>query len=111
MDIKYDNENKMLIIKLLEEIDHHSCECIRRRSDFEISKYKPKRVIMDLKSVSFMDSSGIGMILGRYKQVIRNNGQMSVINVCPNVKRIFEMSGIFKIISLYENMDDVLKTV
>ena len=101
----------MLVIKLLEEIDHHSCECIRRRSDFEISKYKPKRVIIDLQSVSFMDSSGIGMILGRYKQVIRNNGQMSVINVCPNVKRIFEMSGIFKIISLYENMDDVLKTV
>lgn len=111
MDIKYDNENKILVIKLLEEIDHHSCEYIRRRSDFEISRYKPKKVIIDLQEVSFMDSSGIGMILGRYKQVIRNNGQMGVVNVCPNVKRIFEMSGIFKIISLYENIDDVLKTV
>lgn len=111
MEIKIDNENKILIIKLLEEIDHHSCEYIRRRTDFEISRYKPKKVIIDLEGVEFMDSSGIGMILGRYKNVIRNNGQMGVINVCTNVKRIFEMSGMFKIISLYESIDDVVKTV
>lgn len=111
MEIKIDNENKVLFIKLLEEIDHHSCEYIRRRSDFEITKYKPKKVIIDLKGVEFMDSSGIGMILGRYKTTIRNNGKMGVINVCPNVKRIFEMSGVFKIISLYENVEDVVKSV
>lgn len=63
MEIKIDNVNKILVIKLLEEIDHHSCEYIRRRTDFEINRYKPKKVIIDLDGVEFMDSSGIGMIL------------------------------------------------
>lgn len=111
MEIKIDNKNKILLVKLLEEIDHHSCEFIRRRADFEINRYKPKMVIIDLDGVEFMDSSGIGMILGRYKNVMRNGGQMGVVNVCPNVKRIFEMSGVFKVISLYESIEDVVKTV
>ena len=108
MEITMDKENNILIIKLLEDIDHHSCEYIKRRSDYEINKCRPKKVIFDLEKVDFMDSSGIGMILGRYKCIIRNNGRLGLINVNSNVRRIFEMSGIFKIIDLYQNIDEVI---
>ncbi len=63
MEIKMDKASNIIIIKLLDDIDHHSCEYIKRRSDFEINKYKPKKLIFDLQQVEFMDSSGIGMIL------------------------------------------------
>lgn len=108
MEITMDKENNILIIKLLEDIDHHSCEYIKRRSDYEINKCRAKKVIFDLEKVDFMDSSGIGMILGRYKCIIRNNGRLGLINVNTNVRRIFEMSGIFKIIDLYQNIDEAI---
>ena len=103
MEIKYNKEEGRLIIKILSEIDHHSCEYIKRKCDLEINKLRPKEMLFDLEKVDFMDSSGIGMILGRYKNVIRNNGTIGLINVNKNVRRIFEMTGILKIINIYDN--------
>ncbi len=103
MEIKYKKEEGTLIIKILSEIDHHSCEYIKRKCDSEINKLRPKKMILDLQNVEFMDSSGIGMLLGRYKNVIRNNGTIGLMNVNKNIKRIFEMTGILKIIDIYDN--------
>ncbi len=67
MNSKYIKEDKLLILELLEEIDHHGVEKIRRRADDEITKYMPRKVVLDFNNVTFMDSAGIGMVLGRYK--------------------------------------------
>ena len=67
MIINYKNENKELEIIFEEEIDHHTSEKIRKRADYEIQIHIPKKVIFDFENVTFMDSSGIGMIIGRYK--------------------------------------------
>ena len=61
------SEDKLLVLEITEEIDHHTSETIRRVADNEITRYMPRKVVIDFNNVSFMDSSGIGMILGRYK--------------------------------------------
>ena len=69
MDISYSNKDKLLTVKITEEIDHHAVEKIRRRVDNEIQRHMPRKVVFDFDNVSFMDSAGIGMLIGRYKIV------------------------------------------
>ncbi len=100
MNIKYNEVDKLLTCQITEEIDHHTTEKIRRILDDEIERYIPKRMVFDFDKVSFMDSAGIGMILGRYKMIRMLGGSMEMINVNSNVRKIFEMSGIPKIIQI-----------
>lgn len=67
LDVNYVKEDKLLMINFTEEIDHHTTEKIRRRADYEIERHIPRKVIFDFNKVSFMDSAGIGLLLGRYK--------------------------------------------
>jgi len=101
VNTKYIKEDKLLILEITEEIDHHTAENIRRKADYEIQRYMPKKVVFDFNTVTFMDSSGIGMVIGRYKMVMMLNGKLGVINVNSNIKRIMEMSGLLKIIPIY----------
>ena len=102
MDIKYDEMDKLLVCQITEEIDHHTTEKMRRILDDEIERYIPKKIIFDFDKVPFMDSAGIGMILGRYKMARLLGGTVEMINVNSSIKKIFEMSGIPKIIPLNE---------
>ena len=102
MKVTYNEKDKLLKIEITEEIDHHIVEKIRRKVDNEITRYMPRKTIFDFSRVSFMDSAGIGMIIGRYKMMKLIGGETEIVNISPNVKRILEMSGINKIISMKE---------
>lgn len=102
MNTNYIKKDKLLTVEITEEIDHHIVEKIRRKVDDEITRYMPRKAIFDFSRVSFMDSAGIGMIIGRYKMMKLIGGEMEIININPNVKRILEMSGISKIITMKE---------
>ena len=67
MNVNFLEKDKLLLVELTEEIDHCKTEELRRKVDYEIERYMPKKVVFDFNSVSFMDSSGIGFLLGRYK--------------------------------------------
>ena len=103
MHVEYEKKEKKLILKIEEEIDHHNSEKIRKRADYEIEIHIPKKVVFDLEDVSFMDSSGIGMLIGRYKLASMLGGKTNIINVKPAVKKVLEMSGVLKLISIEEN--------
>lgn len=103
MNVTYDNKDRLLKLQITEEIDHYMADKIRNRADFEIQKYMPKSVEMDFNKVSFMDSAGIGLILGRYKLTKMLGGNLSLSNVTPNVKKVLEMSGVLKIINIVED--------
>lgn len=98
MESFYKKEDKQLIFKMDEEIDECEVQKIRRKLDNEIERYMPKEVIFDFSNVSFMDSAGIGLIIGRYKLANMLGGQVQVTNMTTPVKKIFEMSGMSKII-------------
>ena len=98
MESKYLKEDKQLIFKMNEEIDECEVQKIRRKLDNEIERYMPKEVIFDFSNVSFMDSAGIGMLIGRYKLVNMLGGKVKIANINKSIKKIFEMSGILRII-------------
>lgn len=98
MESKFYEKDKLLIFKITDEIDDCSVQKIRKRADYEIERHMPKKVIFDFDSVTFMDSAGIGLIIGRYKFTNMLGGKLEVANLTQNVKKIFEMSGILKLI-------------
>lgn len=100
MNSTYNEKDKLLILEITEEIDHHTTEKIRRKADYEIERFMPKRTIFDFDKVTFMDSAGIGMLIGRYKMIKMLGGTLEMINVKPSIKKIFEMCGIPKIIKV-----------
>lgn len=102
MESEYFKKDKLLLIKITEEIDHHTTEKLRRKADSEITRYMPRKVIFDFNNVSFMDSAGIGMIIGRYKTANLLGGTVEMKNVNPSIKKIFEMSGVLKLIPVVE---------
>ena len=98
MEYKYLENQRILIFRITEEIDEFKAKELRRKADYEIERFMPKRVIFDFNRVSFMDSSGIGMIIGRYKQTSMLGGKMELTNLRPAVRKIFEMSGVLRLI-------------
>ena len=102
MESKFYEEKKLLVFKITDEIDDCSVQKIRRRADYEIERYMPRKVVFDFDRVTFMDSSGIGLIIGRYKFTNMLGGKLEVANLTQSVKKIFEMSGILKLIPVTE---------
>ena len=100
MNSKYIAKEKLLVLEINEEIDHHTTENIRRKADYEIERYMPEKTVFDFNGVTFMDSAGIGMLLGRYKIAKMLGGSVEMINVKPSIKKIFDMCGIPRIIKI-----------
>ena len=102
MESKFYEEDKLLVFKITDEIGDCNVQKIRRKADYEIERYMPRKVVFDFDSVTFMDSSGIGLIIGRYKFTNMLGGKLEVANLTQSVKKIFEMSGILKLIPITE---------
>ena len=98
------DKDKILMVEISEEIDHHTTEKLRRKLDDDITRFMPRKVIFDFDKVSFMDSAGIGMIIGRYKMVNMLGGTVEMKNVKKSIRKIFEMSGVVKIIPITDSV-------
>ena len=107
MEMKWVEVDKLLIVKLKEEIDHHVAEKIRRKVDYEIQRYLPKKVIFNFSGVNFMDSAGIGMIIGRYKLITMFGATLEISNASAQVQKILQMSGITKLIKVYTEKEKI----
>ena len=103
MNVKHFIEDKVLVFEITEELDHHISEIIRRRIDYEIQRFMPKRVILDFNRVVFMDSAGVGLVIGRYKTAYSYGTKLEMVNVSPKIRRVFEMAGILKIIPIIQD--------
>lgn len=111
MSLNVDLIDNFLIVKISGELDHHSCEEIRNRLDKEIMMKNPKNLVFDMESLNFMDSSGIGVIIGRYKKILLSGGKVGMINIKPQVKRIYDICGLNKIIPLYIDLKQAMKSM
>lgn len=106
MKLKYEQKNKTLILQIKGELDLHTAEDLRSQIDDYLNQYDNiKNMIMDLHGIDFIDSSGLGVILGRYKLIKQRGGKLVIISSSYQVKRIFEVSGMLKIISIYETLE------
>ena len=102
LETNYIKEDKLLMVTINEEIDHHVADKVRRIVDNEITRYMPRKTVFDFSRVTFMDSAGIGMIIGRYKMMKLIGGSLEIQNVNYSAKKILEMSGILKIVPITE---------
>ena len=100
-----------LVIRITEDLDHHTVLSLRDEADGLIEKEKIKNIVFDFNGVTFMDSSGIGMIMGRYKRVIFTGGKVGVASVCNNIDRIFRISGLYKIIEKYDTVKEAVESL
>lgn len=107
-DYIYMVSRRNLIISLNAELDHHLADEMREVIDEIIDERGVNRVIIDFSKVGFMDSAGIGLIMGRYKK-IRDNGDISVVGANESIKRILLISGLRKIVYIYDNLYDAVK--
>lgn len=111
LHIELERKQTVLLVRLNGELDHHTSEELKTKIELELEKNNIKHLVLNLEALSFMDSSGIGVILGRYKQIKQRHGEVIVCSISPQVKRLFEMSGLFKIIRLEENEENALQTL
>ncbi|MBQ4065247.1 MAG: STAS domain-containing protein [Clostridia bacterium] len=75
------------------ELDHHSVKEMREVIDGKLIDYRPLRVILDLREVSFSDSAGLGLILGRYTRIRDYGGSMTLMNVSEDFMKILKLAG------------------
>ena len=100
---EYELMRDILVIRLKADLDHHTAITVRESADSLLAKHHAKHILFDFTGVEFMDSSGIGVIMGRYRQVIFKGGRIGVTGVKAGVERIFKLSGLYKIIERYES--------
>ena len=99
MDIKYLKQSDGICAELSGELDEYSAEYVRiALDDLLKTTFDGKKLILDFSKVSFMDSTGIGVLLGRYNKFSKNDICMFIKNPTSYVNRIFEMTGIYQII-------------
>ena len=108
MKFELARSGNLLIVQVAGELDHHFADEIRMRIDAEIMKPPIRNILFDFNRLSFMDSSGIGMIMGRYKKIKALGGKAWIICNNPNAKRILEMSGVFKFIEKCRDVHDAV---
>ena len=96
--LRTEYKNNILTAYIDGEIDHDSAAKIRARIDGAAQSLKPKLLNLDFSAVSFMDSSGVGLVMGRYKNASVFGCGVKLVNMSQKVRRIMKMSGLEKIV-------------
>lgn len=103
--MEYRVQENCLTIFLPHELDHHNAKELKKKADHLIEKNHIRYVIFDFAETDFMDSSGIGVIMGRYKRVYLLGGEVCAVHTNERIRKILNMSGITKIMQIYEEDD------
>ena len=106
--IHYEIRQNCLIIYISQDLDHHAVDILREQSDRLIDAGNIRHISFDVTENDFMDSSGIGLIMGRYKKVMFRGGKAAVTNVGNEIERIFNLSGLFKISERYKTPEQAI---
>jgi stage II sporulation protein AA (anti-sigma F factor antagonist) len=103
--------DRNLIVKITKELDHHNAIDIREESDRILDENKLKNMIFDFSNTVFMDSSGIGLIMGRYKKLKVLGGKVAVTGVKPAVEKILILSGVYKLVEKYDTVEEACNKI
>lgn len=105
----YEVSNNVMIYYLPKELDHFAADMIKRKTQKEFDESMVKFLIFDFEKTTFMDSSGIGLITGRYRRVHDDGGRVYVINVGQTIDKVLTMSGIYRIVEKKETKEEIIK--
>ena len=98
--LKIDHSEDTLCAHLCGDLDHHSAVAVRTLIDAEIRKHYPKKTVLDMSKLDFMDSSGIGLIMGRYALMDKLGGKLTVANPNERTLRILKLAGLERMVTI-----------
>ncbi|SEP70450.1 anti-sigma F factor antagonist [Piscibacillus halophilus] len=107
----FEKKEDVLLVRLIGELDHHEAEQLKEKWKEQLGDTSIKHVVVNLEKLAFMDSSGLGVFLGRYKEVKQLDGEMVICSYNQSIKRLFELSGLFKLVRTADNEEAALENL
>jgi len=109
MSVELSQDRGCLLVKVGGELDLKTAGELKSAVDSALERlHEQPKVILDLSGVTFMDSSGMGAILGRYRTVSQMRGKLAVCSLTPQLKKLFELTGLMRIIPVYASVGDAI---
>lgn len=104
----YEAKGQILIIHMPAELDHHNCRNLRYETDLLLAENYVSKLIFDFSRTTFMDSSGIGILLNRYKQIKAGGGSVAFYGASPQIQRILKLGGILTLMPQFESKEEAI---
>ena len=98
--LNFDFNDGVLRVAIVGEINHHNAVFVRQEIDEKIQELNSKNLVLDLAEVSFMDSSGLGLVMGRYQRMQELGGTLTVANPSADHKKLFKLAGLNKLVKI-----------
>jgi len=95
----------ILVVSLAGELDHHTANDLRHALEKELDKDIARHILLNLSELTFMDSSGIGVLLGRYRRISAQGGKMAACSLHPHLERLYDLVALSKIIPAFPSED------
>ena len=108
--IKFTMRQNCLIVSVTGDIDQHNASSVRDEIDLKISHENVRKVIFDFSNLDFMDSSGIGIIIGRYKLMRAIGGEVCIVATKTTLRKLLELSGMHRITRICDCLSDAIRT-
>lgn len=109
VELEFKQVRNTLIVRVRGEIDMLVSEKMRKEIDKKVEENEIANLIMNLEKVNFIDSSGLGVIIGRYKKINASGGRMCIVGANPSIQKILVFSGINKLVPLYNTEQEVVQ--
>lgn len=100
MSVEINVTGEVVTAYLSGELDHHSAKSMREAIDTAVELNMPTLLVLDFSGISFMDSSGIGLVMGRYRNLQKSGAQLHITGTPPNIYKVLKLSGIEKLAKL-----------
>lgn len=97
MDLLITHQGEQLTVALRGDLDHHTAAELRQKIDTALLQHHCKRLVLDFSALTFMDSSGIGLIMGRYRLLRDIEGTMTIVGISPRIESLLRMAGMEKL--------------
>lgn len=94
MSVRIETVGEVVTAYLEGDLDHHSAKEIREAIDSAIQRSAPSMLVLDFQNVSFMDSSGIGLVMGRYREMKHYKGEIHIVNTSPHIYKVMRLAGL-----------------
>lgn len=111
MAIDKDVVGGTLVVRLRGELDHHAVESLRDEIETALEQTHYRGLVLSFQGIDFMDSSGLGLILGRYRTLSSRGSKMVLCEVNANLRKIFELSGIYKVLPVADTEQSALRMI
>lgn len=111
MEVIFKLDEDILVTSIKGEVDHHSAAPLRKAIDRSMKVYKCNNLILDFSHVEFMDSSGIGVALGRYKKLAKTNGKIYISGCSEHVEKLLNMADVFSLIPKTDEVSSAIDEI